>query len=275
MHLMRIMDPRFARAGIDDRPDLSCMTVTTGLAPAAAADVVHSVPGDQRAGVPVAQVAREWPFVPGEQVGLPAGRRTGPHLLVLADGPFARDNATRLTRVRLVGPLGRVEVRTVDDSDPRVGPYIPPGGIVIPVEPLIAGSVHRASATVVGAGGVRLRRTWSFRTAGTAPWATRPPRPPAAALTGRADITVRVRGRRVVLASPPALAGRTARVKVSLGAASRRVSVRLAGRARVMLRPAEARSDRTRIAVRVPGFAAAGVRWQAAVVRTSVGRARG
>jgi hypothetical protein len=77
-----------------------------------------------------------------------------------------------------------------------------------------------------------------------------------------------------VLAAPPALAGRTARVKVSLGTSSRRVRVRLAGRSRVMLRPAEARADRTRIAVRVPGFAAGGVRWQAAEVRTSVGRAR-
>jgi hypothetical protein len=88
-------------------------------------------------------------------------------------------------------------------------------------------------------------------------------------------VTVRVRGRRVVLASPPALAGRTARVKVTLGAATRRVAVRLASRSRVMLSRAEARSTRTRIAVRVPGFAAAGVRWQAATVRTSVGRARG
>jgi hypothetical protein len=51
--------------------------------------------------------------------------------------------------------------------------------------------------------------------------------------------------------------------------------VRLAARSRVLLSRAEARSDRTRIAVRVPGFDAAGVRWQAATVRTSVGRARG
>src|SRR5688500_12964228 len=140
-----------------------------------------------------------------------------------------------------------------------------------PVEPLIAGSVYRASATVAGAGGVRLRRTWSFRTAGSAPWVTEPPPPPAAALTGRADVTVRVRGRRVVLASPPALAGRTARVEVTLGARSRSVAVRLASRSRVMLSRREARESRTRIAVRVPGFDAVGVRWQAAEVRTSVG----
>jgi hypothetical protein len=274
IHLMRIMDPRLVRAGVDDRPGLTCLAVMGGLGPAAATDVVHTVPGDGRTAVPVSQVADEWPFVPGDLLGLPAGTRTGPHLLVLADGPFARDGGTRLAGVRLVGPLGRVEVRWADDAHGRLGPFIPPGGIAVPVAPLVAGSVYRASATVVGAGGVRLRRTWSFRTAGTAPWATRPPAPPAAVLTGRADVTVRVRGRRVVLAAPPALAGRTARVKVSLGTSSRRVRVRLAGRSRVMLRPAEARADRTRIAVRVPGFAAGGVRWQAAEVRTSVGRAR-
>ena len=274
IHLMRLMDPRLQRAGVDDRPDLSCTTVTSGLGPAGADDAVYTVPGDGRAGVPVAQVAEEAPFVPGDLLRLPAGTRTGAHLLVLADGPFARDGDTRLADVRLTGPLGPVEVRWTDDADPRIGPYIPPGGVAVPVDPLVAGSVYRAGATVLGVGGVRLTRTWSFRTAGNAPWVTPPPAPPAAALTGRADVTVRVRGRRVVLASPPALAGRTARVKVTLGARSRRVAVRLASRSRVMLSRAEARSDHTRIAVRVPGFAAAGVRWQAATVRTSVGRAR-
>lgn len=274
IHLMRLMDPRLQRAGVDDRPDLSCTTVTSGLGPAGADDAVYTVPGDGRSGIPVAQVAEEAPFVPGDLLRLPAGTRTGPHLLVLADGPFARDGGTRLADVRLTGPLGPVEVRWTDDVDPRIGPYIPPGGIAVPVEPLVAGSVYRGSATVLGAGGVRLTRTWSFRTAGVAPWAAPPPAPPAAALIGRAGVTVRVRGRRVVLASPPALAGRTARVKVSLGAASRRLSVRLTGRSRVLLRPAEARSHHTRIAVRVRGFAAGGVRWQAAQVRTSVGRAR-
>ena len=116
--------------------------------------------------------------MPGDLLRLPAGTRTGPHLLVLADGPFARDGDTRLADVRLTGPLGPVEVRWIDDADPRIGPYIPPGGIAIPVEPLVPGSAYRASATVLGAGGVRLTRTWSFRTAGTAPWA-RPRGPPS------------------------------------------------------------------------------------------------
>ncbi|HTI33754.1 MAG TPA: hypothetical protein VL422_08775 [Miltoncostaea sp.] len=274
IHLMRLMDPRLQRAGVDDRPGLSCTTVTSGLGPPGPDDAVFTVPGDGRSAVPVAQVAEEAPFVPGDLLRLPAGTRTGPHLLVLADGPFARDGETRVADVRLTGPLGPVEVRWVDDADPRIGPYIPPGGIAVPVEPLIPGSAYRATATVAGVGGVRLTRAWSFRTAGTAPWVTPPPSPPPAALTGRADVTVRVRGRHVVLASPPALAGRTARVRVTLGAATRRLSVRLAGRSRLMLSRAEARADRTRIAVRVPGFAAGGVRWQTATVRTSVGRAR-
>jgi hypothetical protein len=63
-------------------------------------------------------------------------------------------------------------------------------------------------------------------------------------------------------------------VKVTLRGKSRRLAVRLASRSRVMLSRAEARSHQTRIAVRVRGFAAGGVRWQAAQVRTSVGRAR-
>src|SRR5688500_19447768 len=68
-----------------------------------------------------------------------------------------------------------------------------------PVEPLIAGSVYRASATVAGAGGVRLRRTWSFRTAGSAPWVTEPPPPPAAALTGRDRKSTRLNSSHLVI----------------------------------------------------------------------------
>jgi hypothetical protein len=40
------------------------------------------------------------------------------------------------------------------------------------------------------------------------------------------------------------------------------------------LRRAEARSARTLIAVRVPGFAADGVRWRVAPVRITLGRVR-
>jgi hypothetical protein len=127
IHLMRLMDPRLRRAGVDDRPGLSCTTVTAGLGPAAPVDAVYTVPGDGRSAIPVAQVAEEAPFVPGDLLRLPAGTRTGPHLLVLADGPFARDGDTRLADVRLTGPLGPVEVRWLDDADPRIGPYLPPG----------------------------------------------------------------------------------------------------------------------------------------------------
>ena len=274
LHLMRLMDPRLRLAGVDDRGGLVCMSILGGIGPAADADAVYTVPGDGRAGVPVSELAREWPFVPGDLLGLPAGRTTGPHLLVLADGPFARDDATRLIDVRLIGPLGPVEVRSIDDADPHVGPYVPPGGIAVPVERLVPGSLYRASVTVLGAAGVRLSRAWSFRTAGTAPWVTPPPRAAISALTGRADVRVSVRGRRVLLASPQALAGRTARVRVTLRGATRRLSVRLGPRAAVTLRRPEARAKGTRIAVRVSGFAADGVRWRVAPVHTSVGRAR-
>jgi hypothetical protein len=230
---MRIMDPRLTRACADDRDDLSCLAVTAGIGPPGPSDVVYTVPRDGRTGVPPSEVARELPLTPGDLLGLPAGLATGPHLLVLADGPFARDDATRLARATLRGPSGAVALRRVDDADPRIAPYIPPGGIVVPLAPLAPATTYVASATVAGADGVRLSRTWSFRTAGSPLRALPRPRPPRASLRGRARVRVAVRGRRVLLAAPTALAGRTAAVRVSRGGLSRATSVRTSvGRAR-------------------------------------------
>jgi hypothetical protein len=274
LHLMRIMDPRLLRAGADDRDGLSCLAVTAGIGPPGPSDVVYTVPGDGRAGVPPSELVRELPLTPGDLLGLPAGVPTGPHLLVLADGPFARDDATRIVAARLRGPAGPVAVRWIDDADPRVGPYIPPGGVVVPLAPLAPATTYVASATVAGADGVRLARTWSFRTAGALLSALPAPRPPRASSRGRARVRVAVRGRRVLLAAPTALAGRMAAVRVSRAGATRATAVRLRPDGRVLLRPDEAGSARTRIVVRVAGFAAAGVRWRVAPVHTSVGRAR-
>jgi hypothetical protein len=82
-----------------------------------------------------------------------------------------------------------------------------------------------------------------------------------------------VRGRRVLLAAAPVLAGRTARVRVTL-AGTRRMVVRLRPGAAVTLSASEAAAARTRIALDVSAFAVGGVEWRVPPVRTTVGRAR-
>lgn len=168
LHLMDLLDPRLTRIGVSDVDGYVC--VRTGDAPRAQglANVLHTVPGDQRADVAPSETAREHPFVPGDHLGLPEGTTTGPHLYLLPDGPAfpAGFNRVTVARVTLTGPEGPVEVRHVDGSTPEVAQYLPPGGIAVAVHPLREGALYTASAEVVSPYGDRVSRTWQFRTAG-------------------------------------------------------------------------------------------------------------
>jgi hypothetical protein len=100
--------------------------------------------------------------VPGDVVGLPRGTRTGFNMMVYAEG--VRDPwHLRITAATLTGPHGPVAVRTVDRTNPTVGPFLPSGsGFIIPVAPLEPGATYKAS---VSFGGGEARRTWHFTTA--------------------------------------------------------------------------------------------------------------
>jgi hypothetical protein len=68
----------------------------------------------------------------------------------------------RITGATLTGPRGPVALRTVDRTNPTVGPYLPSGsGFIIPVEPLDPGTTYRAS---VSFGDGQAQRTWHFTT---------------------------------------------------------------------------------------------------------------
>ncbi len=113
--------------------------------------------------MPFAQTASEDPFVPGDFVGLPQGTRTGPNMLVFADGPWSSAEA-RIESASLTGPDGPVKVRWVDNTTEQIGPYLPTAGVVIPVRPLAPSSVYTASVGL-SAGGHSITHTWSFTTA--------------------------------------------------------------------------------------------------------------
>ena len=202
IHLMQLLAPDLAVTGWAD----GCMWTFPGYTrPAPEQPHLLSYPGDGASIYPE-ETADEWPFTPGEFVGL--GRATtGPHLYVFAPGTMR----SRITAATLTGPDGPVEVRTVDNhtsgAQGELGPYLPSGGIVIPVAPLRAGAEYSASATVVADDRPALTRRWTFTTG--PPGDATPDRPGGDASAGdgaatrspRVRIASRIRrGRLTVLA---------------------------------------------------------------------------
>jgi hypothetical protein len=161
---MQLLAPRLSEMGQDESEGFVCDTTWPGMNRAASpATVIYTYPGDGRTEVRSSEVAYESPFVPGDFVGLPQGTRTGPHLYVLADGPWG-DADAQITAASLTGPDGPVEVRWVDNTTGTIGDYMPTGGIVIPVAPLRRGSVKYTAAVSLNAGGAAASRTWTFTT---------------------------------------------------------------------------------------------------------------
>jgi hypothetical protein len=153
IHLMQTLGPGLSVTGYAD----GCLWTWPGYQrPAPPQTALFTYPGDGTQ-IYYAETAEEWPFVPGDLVDLPMGTRTGPHLFVFAFG--GEEGDVKLTSATVVGPEGAVEVRTVDNTTPRVAGFLPPGGIIIPVHPLRSDSDYTAVVTGQRADAVPL--TWS------------------------------------------------------------------------------------------------------------------
>lgn len=162
LHLIQLMSPELRQVGVAQGSGYLCITTWPGYDPAGwSKPTVYTYPGDGATGVPYAETAHEFPFVPGGFVGLPDGTRTGFNIMVFAEG-IAEPWHAHVVAASLAGPRGRVAVKTVDRTTPTVGAYLPPGsGFMIPVAPLRPGTTYRASVRFAGG----LRYTWSFTTA--------------------------------------------------------------------------------------------------------------
>lgn len=166
MHLMQLLGPRLSVTGANDAGGYACMWTWAGYQRApAATDTLYSYPGDGAGSVPPEQIAVEEPFVPGDFVGLAQGTTTGPHLFLLADGPWVATGGIATVRAAaLAGPEGPVEVRSVTNATPDIGGLLPPGAILVPARPLRPGTLYQAQVTIRSASGVQVSRAWSFRT---------------------------------------------------------------------------------------------------------------
>lgn len=159
IHLMQLLGPTLAEMGTWG----GCATTWPGYSRAFAGPAMFSYPGNGTRDHYYEEQAAEKPFTPGELVGLPGV--TGPHLYFLAAGT----QGGHLVSPTLTGPAGQVAVRWVDNSTDRIGSYLPPGGIVIPEQPLDPNSTYTASATFVDDDGVTVPYGFSFTTVAAPP----------------------------------------------------------------------------------------------------------
>lgn len=165
IHLMQLLGPGLSQTGYAE----GCMWTWPGYQrPIPEGVETYSYPGPG-ASIYRSETAYEWPFVPGDFVGLPEGTKTGPHLYVFAFGGSGWD--VDILRAELRGPSGSVPVKFVDNltSGPKgsIGAYLPRGGIIIPTRPLDPGTRYRAvvDGRIGSEGAWRpIRWDWSFRT---------------------------------------------------------------------------------------------------------------
>jgi hypothetical protein len=153
LHMATLMAPGLQSIGAYESGRRVCMEIALGYGRKIDADTLFTYPGNGRVGVPTSQTVHgEWPASPGDVVGLPQGRTTGPTIYVFSAGPWQFQGKVHLSVAKLVGPGGPVAIRVVDPTaHPKIAPYVAPGTFfLIPVSPLGSRARYTATVTVVG-----------------------------------------------------------------------------------------------------------------------------
>jgi hypothetical protein len=173
IHLSQLLAPRLDVTGVDDSQSFTCaQTLASRNRPAPAAPVTYTYPGKGTKSIYVSETAFEAPLTPGETVGIPQGRKTGPYLMVFFDGPWSPFADADIAAASLTGPKGPLQIQFVDNLTPQLQFYLPTGGMIIPLAPLQQDTSYTASVsgTVTdtnGAAPVPVAYKWTFRTVRT------------------------------------------------------------------------------------------------------------
>jgi hypothetical protein len=166
LHLASLLLPSLGEIGAFERGNRVCVMISPGYTRQIAANAIYAYPGPGRSNVVTSQlVHNEWPFAPGDLVGLPQGRTTGPTIYVFPAGPWTLDPTLELVSAKLRGPRGPVAIRTVDAKHhPKLRLHSFGAFFLIPVSPLTAHTTYSA-IVVVRNSTATLTKRWSFRTA--------------------------------------------------------------------------------------------------------------
>lgn len=168
-HEFQVLHPWLQQTGIGVSGDYACMFTLGERAGGMVDDIkLMTAPGTGQYIRP-AEVAREAPFTPGEEFGIPQGTKTGPHIYVYAVGPQRFPNVV-IKSATLTATESGVEapLRWVDANSSRSGRYLDGGAILIPTSPLKEGAVYglRVEAETTSSSGqkILISRTTSFTT---------------------------------------------------------------------------------------------------------------
>jgi hypothetical protein len=170
IHLAQTLAPGLLVSGFNVafRRSNAALCLTTQAPPTRAepaATAVYTYPGDG-ARIYRGMSVNEAPYAPGQLVGIPQKRHTGPNIYVFVDGPdrLALPAATTIASVALKEASGKpVAVKSVSSSHPKLAALIPAGGVVIPTKPLRANTAHECTVELV-VGGVAMTKSFDFRT---------------------------------------------------------------------------------------------------------------
>jgi hypothetical protein len=150
IHLSQTLAPRLTKLGVDERDNFICATTLAGRLRAKPRSIkVYTYPGNGVHGVRTSETAAEAPYTPGQRVGIRARTTTGPYILILVDGPFQPFERADIKSARLASPAGAVRIKTADGYTSGLGGgLIPPGGFIIPVEPLAPNTSYTATVKI-------------------------------------------------------------------------------------------------------------------------------
>ena len=167
LHMATLMAPGLMQIGAYESGRRVCMEIAMGYGRQIPNDTLYTYPGNGRTDVVTSQTVHgEWPASPGDVVGLPQGRTTGPTIYVFSAGPWQFQGAFHVSAAKVVGPGGPVAIRVVDATQhPKIKPYVSPGTFfLIPVSPLRPHARYTATVTVAGPNDTQTK-TWRFTTA--------------------------------------------------------------------------------------------------------------
>lgn len=174
-HLAQLLNPRLSVMGASERDGADCETTFPGYRRTPPRrDRIYTYPGDG-ATIPWFETPEEIGGVPGDQVGLPMGRTTGPNLIAFGEAARRGTPLYVAGHASLQDTVGHaVAVRTVTASNATVGGL----AFLIPVAPLKPATTYHARIAFSRSGlGPQpwLTKQWTFTTTGlvTGPSAVR------------------------------------------------------------------------------------------------------
>jgi len=164
LHLATLLSPGLQQIGAWESGRRTCVSIALGYGRQFETDKLFTYPGSGVTGVAASQTVHgEWPHSPGDVVGLPQGRATGPTIYIWAEGSWLGQRP-KIQRASLRGPSGPVAIRVVDPkAHPAIKLYVAPGVFfLVPASPLSPGARYTVSITIAG-GGDSQTKTWGFK----------------------------------------------------------------------------------------------------------------